>query len=175
MTRAIGEAVRYYRASGPSLKTAEELAEHMTNSGFPYSRSVVANLESGRKRSVDVAEWLALADALRVPPAYLLFRRESPEVEALPGREVTFGEAVRWLVGYPHGVIRGTAMNVHPMFGARSRAIFEAARMQDEFEQAYRRLAELREGQAPAHEVHQAQRVVDLKWEELESARKMLP
>jgi transcriptional regulator with XRE-family HTH domain len=49
-----------------------ELAERMTGLGVPWDRSIVANLESGRRRSVAVDEVYALALALNVAPVHLL-------------------------------------------------------------------------------------------------------
>lgn len=40
--------------------------------GIEWDRSIVANLESGRRRTVSVEEWLALAFVLSVAPIHLL-------------------------------------------------------------------------------------------------------
>ena len=52
--------------------TAAQLAERMTEAGVKWDRSVVANLESGRRASVSVEELLALAYVLEVAPVHLI-------------------------------------------------------------------------------------------------------
>ncbi len=67
---------------------------------MPIARSVLANLESGRRDSISVAEILVLARALRVPPALLIVplgREETAEI--LPGRQVATWPAFMWLGG----------------------------------------------------------------------------
>lgn len=52
--------------------TAAQLAGRMTELGIPWDRSIVANLENGRRRSLSVDEMLGLAVALNVAPVHLL-------------------------------------------------------------------------------------------------------
>ncbi|WP_280837575.1 helix-turn-helix transcriptional regulator [Micromonospora sp. A200] len=52
--------------------SAQRLAEEMTRVGISWDRSIVANLESGRRRAVSVEEWLALSFVLDVAPVHLL-------------------------------------------------------------------------------------------------------
>ncbi|MFG2052686.1 helix-turn-helix domain-containing protein [Micromonospora sp. NPDC048930] len=52
--------------------TAEQLAERMRAVGVPFDKTVVANLETGRRRFVTVQELLALAYVLSVAPVHLL-------------------------------------------------------------------------------------------------------
>lgn len=52
--------------------TAEGLAEEMRKVGVPFDKTVVANLENGRRRFVTVQELLALAFVLNVSPIHLL-------------------------------------------------------------------------------------------------------
>jgi transcriptional regulator with XRE-family HTH domain len=53
--------------------SARELAERLDDLGFPQiDRSVIANLENGRRKSVSVDELLAFAAALKVAPVHLL-------------------------------------------------------------------------------------------------------
>lgn len=58
--------------------SAEELA---TRAGNGLSRSVIANLENGRKRDISVSQLLALATALGVSPASLVFDLQAPYAE----------------------------------------------------------------------------------------------
>lgn len=92
-----GEVRRYRNERGLS---AQQLSDACSNLGMPIPRSVLANLESGRRTTLTVPELLILAKALGVPPLLLVFpvgRREL--TEALPGREVPTWEAARWFTG----------------------------------------------------------------------------
>ncbi|MGW0782468.1 helix-turn-helix domain-containing protein [Streptomyces sp. NPDC002913] len=91
------EVRRHRQAQGLS---AQQLSERCAKLGMPIQRSVLANLESGRRSTVNVAELLVLAAALQVAPAQLLFpvgHRE--KIEVLPGVEESPYEAVQWLRG----------------------------------------------------------------------------
>lgn len=67
---------------------------------MPIQRSVLANLESGRRTTVTIAEVLVLAAALNVPPAILVFPVGQTEtVEMLPDFPAEALEAVDWLAG----------------------------------------------------------------------------
>jgi len=78
----VARAVKTARGS----RSAQEIADETARLGYPISRSQIANLESGRKQGIDVAELLILAAALRVPPVALLFPDlPDGEIEALPG------------------------------------------------------------------------------------------
>lgn len=60
----------------------------------------VKNLESGRKASMTIADFVVLADVLGVPPVTLLFPLgASATVEVLPGREVSTWDALAWFTG----------------------------------------------------------------------------
>src|SRR4051794_35558476 len=52
--------------------SAQELADQMVKVGIPWQRPVVANLETGRRRTVSVEELLALAYVFNVAPIHLL-------------------------------------------------------------------------------------------------------
>lgn len=67
--------------------TAQQLGERMTELGVPWDRSIVANLENGRRRTVSVVEWLALARALDVSPVHLLVEPEGPGADASKARD----------------------------------------------------------------------------------------
>jgi transcriptional regulator with XRE-family HTH domain len=80
--------------------TAQQLADACEQLGYPISRSMIANIESGRKDSLDVAELLILAAALEVPPVWLLFSNlPDGEVESLPGFREPAAAAMRWFTG----------------------------------------------------------------------------
>lgn len=52
--------------------SAQRLADEMKKVGISWDRSIVANLEYGRRAAVSVEEWLALAYVLDVAPLHLL-------------------------------------------------------------------------------------------------------
>ncbi|OCC11478.1 hypothetical protein A3Q37_02675 [Streptomyces sp. PTY087I2] len=78
-----------------------EVAQGCSDRGLPeFTEHSMKNLESGRKTSVTVADFVVLADVLGVPPVALLFPLgASATVEVLPGREVPTWEAVAWFTG----------------------------------------------------------------------------
>ncbi|MCC8930382.1 helix-turn-helix domain-containing protein [Rhodococcus sp. I2R] len=97
--RIMGE-VRRLRGKEHSALSAAKLAERTTDIGFGISRNVLAELENGRKKSVDVAELLVLAAALGVSPAQLMFPDlPKGEVEVLPGLPQESHDALRWFSG----------------------------------------------------------------------------
>ncbi|MGV9800493.1 helix-turn-helix domain-containing protein [Mycobacterium sp. NPDC003449] len=68
--------------------------------GF-MSRDTLANLESGRKRAVDVPELIVLAHALGVSPLSLIYPDlVDVEVEARPGVTMSAGDAALAFAGY---------------------------------------------------------------------------
>ncbi|MFF1574122.1 helix-turn-helix domain-containing protein [Leifsonia sp. NPDC058292] len=93
----IGQRIaKYRRIEGWS---AQKLAEE---SGL--SRSVITNIENGRKEDVTVRELLAMSEALRVPPAALMYPIDRPLQPATPNEEDEPGFAprvidlVEWIV-----------------------------------------------------------------------------
>lgn len=81
-------------------RTAQEIADEVTRLGYPMTRALLANFETGRKKSLDVAELIILAAALRVPPVTLLFPDlPDGEVEVLPGHRRPTQEALWWFTG----------------------------------------------------------------------------
>ncbi len=81
-------------------RSARVLSQETDGIGFRCSPQVIGKLESGHRGTLRVTELLALAAALDVPPALLLFGGDPDEVvEYLPGREATSKEAVDWLSG----------------------------------------------------------------------------
>ncbi|WP_158289940.1 helix-turn-helix domain-containing protein [Micromonospora sp. S4605] len=59
--------------------TAEQLAARMREQGVPFDKTVVANLETGRRRFVTVQELFALAEVFDVFPVHLLVPPDSPD------------------------------------------------------------------------------------------------
>jgi transcriptional regulator with XRE-family HTH domain len=112
VARLVATNVRYWRTR--RKMSAETLSAAMTAAGAPMNRSVLANFENGRRPSLSVAELLAFAAVLRVPPLALLIpdpaalREKGLEesglsdesastMEILQGRTVPVPEALAWL------------------------------------------------------------------------------
>lgn len=98
MTRTVAEEIRRYRLA--RRLSAQQLADRCADLGMPIRRSVLANLENGRRDAITIAELLVLARALDVSPLLLVFpvgRRE--EVEALPERALPTWDAALWFFG----------------------------------------------------------------------------
>jgi transcriptional regulator with XRE-family HTH domain len=90
----VAARMRHYRKyRGMS---AAKLAEEMSAQGVPWKRDIVANLEAGRRRTVDVGELLALAVVLEIPPALLLIDIEAESSEITPKTAVLPYEALLW-------------------------------------------------------------------------------
>lgn len=83
--RRVGEAIRNAR-DGRGM-SAQQVADNTATLGYPVSRSQIANYESGRKQTLDIAELLVIAATLDVPPVSLLFGgHPDRDVEVLPGQ-----------------------------------------------------------------------------------------
>lgn len=80
--------------------STRRLSEEVAARGIDLKRPVLSNLENRRRATVSVAEILALADVLGVPPLLLVFPLGHDEkVEPLPGVEATPWAAVQWAIG----------------------------------------------------------------------------
>lgn len=98
VTGRVAEAVRRFREERGM--SAQDVAAACAKLGYPIARNVIANLENGRRSSVDVAEVLVLAKVLDVPPVvFLVPLGEVGEVELLPGLMYSTGEALQWVCG----------------------------------------------------------------------------
>jgi len=100
MARLVAREVRRYRERQRPKMSAQQLADRTAELGMPIPRSVLANLESGRRETVSVAEVLVLAAALNVAPTELIcpvgFDKQT---EMLPGRAMDPLAARRWFTG----------------------------------------------------------------------------
>lgn len=80
--------------------SAQRLSDRCAELGAPIPRTVLSNLENGRRGNVTVAEMLVLAAALDVPPATLVFPvGYQAAVESLPGQAQPPTSAIEWLAG----------------------------------------------------------------------------
>ncbi|MCP2202709.1 Transcriptional regulator, contains XRE-family HTH domain [Lentzea flava] len=79
--------------------TAQGLAEAMTKAGVPWEVGVVTKLETGRRKSVSVAELFGLAAALRVSPLTLLLPELEAEYHVTPSLAAPAARVAQWLQG----------------------------------------------------------------------------
>ena len=81
-------------------RSAQWLSDRTRKLGYCVTRSVIADLENGRRRYVTTAELCVLAWALKVPPIQLLYP-DLPDgtVEIVPDVDKPSIEAVMWFSG----------------------------------------------------------------------------
>ncbi|MEE1786886.1 helix-turn-helix domain-containing protein [Streptomyces sp. SP17BM10] len=84
--------------------TAQELADETRRLGHEVPRNVIANWESGRRKTITIPELIVVAEALDVAPADLVF---SPalggHVNYLPGKDIGRWSAFSRFTGeHPH-------------------------------------------------------------------------
>lgn len=98
LVTSIGREVQRWRKV--RKVSAQKVAAETKARGFEIKRSVLANLESGRRTSVSVPELLILADVLNVPPAILLFPVGYKDaVEVFPQTAAKPYLAIGWFIG----------------------------------------------------------------------------
>lgn len=98
LVASVAAQVKFHRVR--QKVSAQQLSTATAELGLPIPRSVLANLESGRRETVTVPEVLVLAEALRVPPLLLMIPVGQVErMEVLPDVEVTPWEAAQWAIG----------------------------------------------------------------------------
>lgn len=99
LANEFGHAVQFWRQKLDL--SASELSNRTREVGYPITRATIAKIESNnRNAKVDIAEVIALAAALRIAPADLIFpgypdRRQ----RTTPRSEMTAKEAQAWLSG----------------------------------------------------------------------------
>ncbi|MEU4012087.1 helix-turn-helix domain-containing protein [Streptomyces pseudogriseolus] len=79
--------------------TAAEVGRRMTAQGVKWDRFTVSNLESGKRQSVTLTEWLTLARVLDVSPLHLLVPLEEVGFSVTPEEAVPASRARAWLRG----------------------------------------------------------------------------
>lgn len=81
-------------------RSAQWLADRTAELGYPITRAQIANYESGRKQSLDIAELIVIAAALNTAPLLLLYPGPyDANVEVLPGRSASEFDATEWFSG----------------------------------------------------------------------------
>lgn len=102
LSRLAGEQIQYMRKRAGL--SAEELAKRCTEIGFPMKRHVIASLENKRRSSVSMAEIIAIATVLQIPPLYLIYPIQDP-ARRVPGPPPLGTERAwmyhDWFRGYP--------------------------------------------------------------------------
>lgn len=88
------------KAARGKQRSAQWLADRTGELGYPITRAQIANYESGRKQSLDIAELVVIAAALDLSPAQLIFPGlVDGLVEVLPDRTITSASALEWFSG----------------------------------------------------------------------------
>ncbi|MFJ3100409.1 helix-turn-helix domain-containing protein [Streptomyces sp. NPDC086835] len=97
-SKTIAQELRRHRtARGMSAQQVSDACEGL---GADMPRTVISNIENGRRGNVSMAEVVILAAALGVPPTVLAFPvGYEAEVEYLPGKTATPLEAADWWNG----------------------------------------------------------------------------
>ena len=82
-------------------KSAQWLADRTKDLGYEVSRSVISDLENGRRRYVTTAELIVLAVALDTSPVMLVYPGPYGDelVEAIPGIKASKFIAAEWFSG----------------------------------------------------------------------------
>jgi transcriptional regulator with XRE-family HTH domain len=100
LAATVGLRVREYRESLSPKLSAQALADATRDAGHELKRTVIANLESGRRGTVSVADVLVLARVLKVPPALLVVPLGAGQpFEVTPGELTDAWSAFAWLTG----------------------------------------------------------------------------
>lgn len=95
LTARVSEAVRRFRTERGM--SAQDVADACASLGHSIPRTVVSNLENGRRSGVDLSEVLVLAKVLGVPPIALVIPAgEVGSVEILPGQDMSTSDALEW-------------------------------------------------------------------------------
>jgi hypothetical protein len=100
VAQLVAREVRRHRRMRRPRMSMQQLADRTAELGVPIPQSVLANLESGRRETVSVAEVLVLAAALDVAPIDLICPVGfDKQIEMLPGRAMDPLPARRWFTG----------------------------------------------------------------------------
>jgi transcriptional regulator with XRE-family HTH domain len=98
LTARVAAEIRRYRKE--RALTVQDLATACEALGLVVPKTTITNLETGRRASVDLAEFLVLAKVLDVPPILLLFPLDTTAtVESLPHQVTSTWDAAAWFTG----------------------------------------------------------------------------
>ncbi|MGW0711632.1 helix-turn-helix domain-containing protein [Streptomyces sp. NPDC002643] len=128
LTTRVAEQIRRHRKAAGL--TVAEAADACSARGLSVPKTTITNLETGRRSSVDLAEFIVLADVLGVPPIALLFPLDTaPTVDVLPGQPVPTWDALAWFTGEtasPEAAPKGSPRELLDVFRAHSDAVSAA-------------------------------------------------
>ncbi|MEV3853105.1 helix-turn-helix transcriptional regulator [Streptomyces sp. NPDC050095] len=128
LTARVAERMRQARKAAGL--TVAEAAGACSALGLAVPKTTITNLETGRRTSIDLAEFLVLAKVYDVPPVSLLFPLgTSATVDVLPAAEVPTWEAVAWFTGetpLDKAASEGSARDVLDTYRAHSEAVTTA-------------------------------------------------
>lgn len=80
--------------------SAAKLSDRTDELGMRITRTVIADLENGRKKTLDISELVILARALNVPPVQLIYPDlPDGEVEVSPDDNLRSISALQWFSG----------------------------------------------------------------------------
>jgi hypothetical protein len=100
LAQSVGLEIRRQRSARTPKWSAQRLAGECAALGADIPRDLITDLEIGRRSHISVAELLAIAAALSVPPLQLLFGVGAEETaEVLPGKHVPAFRAALWFSG----------------------------------------------------------------------------
>jgi transcriptional regulator with XRE-family HTH domain len=89
--------------------STEQLSDRTAEDGHRIHRSVLANLESGRRENITVPDLVTLGRALGVPPLVLLYPvGRADDCEAFPGQRVPPWDAAKLFTGESPDTERAT-------------------------------------------------------------------
>ncbi|BBX00467.1 hypothetical protein MMOR_14030 [Mycolicibacterium moriokaense] len=109
-------------------RSAQWLSDRTAELGYRVSRSVIADLENGRRKYLAVHELVVLAKALDVAPLQLLYGQDNAlTIEYLPGDEVTRLSAVQNFSGISEEILKRYEETVESLLKA-AEAARDAAR-----------------------------------------------
>lgn len=140
VSQVVAREVRRHRTE--RAISAQQLADECARLGYPaLQRTVISNIENGRRRDVSVADVLVLAAALGVAPAALIFPAGYvADVEVSPGRRVAPLEAVDRFAGLDAEVDPDSALALlrrHRTLERRIRGVYRRIWDQGIAEQRY--------------------------------------
>lgn len=79
--------------------TGAELGKRMSDLGVSWDRSIVANVEAGRRQSFSVTELLALAHVFDVAPVHFLVPPDAEDFAVTPERSYSADCVRAWVRG----------------------------------------------------------------------------
>lgn len=99
MHARIAMAIKEARGS----RSAQWLADRTAELGYPVTRAQIANYETGRKQTLDIAELLVLAAALDTSPVSLVYPGPYDEaVAVLPVMKISELQAAQWMSAFTY-------------------------------------------------------------------------